>query len=658
MEQFLQLFRQTMEQVLSETLATNAEFIQRLRELQESGDQRLDTVLRYVENASRGQTSGTALPQNVLSQLSNLTTQSAENIIREMNLRGASNIANTLESGDATKIARLEDSLGLYGTKLVDATGTWLDQIEQMNNAIDRYNQAVQEEADHFANLGTAGKMIWAMNSWRTAQEQYRRDFWQDVRNYQQANLVGEDVAIGAIRQQYMDRGIATASFLDPTGQPGGSAAVATDRQRFIKQLVSAIAQSEFGKRLSNIVSEGATMLSLAIASNAPPWLQKTILGAIALGIPQSLGPLLVNLPLTIMNLMSTRFGRLMLGRGVQALGNLAGSSAVAGGASLLGGLLGGKLLLNGLGWATDKLSGGRQAGADMVKALTGALVAGLSVALISFGTVTGVVPVCLAIGAGVAGLWHLFQHLGKWWKEKDDNPGWFARFTNWLQEHMHLPKLFGGGNGDSTSSTVSLGDRLTKSAKDQEGKDLFGHRITSGYGYRVHPSGTGSKVDGKKHFHKGIDLAYSEGETVSANVGGTIEKVLTEAQSGGYGNTVYVRDQFGVLHQYSHLQGFGDKIEAGAKIGKDDVIGYAGHTGFATGAHLHYEVSEKGKTKDPVEYAQEYERKLKEQENKGKTRDLKNIPAEIRSTPPKTYISGQRNLVDSTNLNRTITRN
>ena len=126
----------------------------------------------------------------------------------------------------------------------------------------------------------------------------------------------------------------------------------------------------------------------------------------------------------------------------------------------------------------------------------------------------------------------------------------------------------------------------------------LKNHRVTSGFGYRIHPKGTGSSADGKRHFHGGIDIAYGEGEAVRAFTSG---KVISVGNANdGYGNVVKIMDDQGRIHQYAHGSKFGN-IQVGQRISAGDTIMYAGHTGFATGSHLDYRISKNGKWINPL---------------------------------------------------------
>ena len=119
----------------------------------------------------------------------------------------------------------------------------------------------------------------------------------------------------------------------------------------------------------------------------------------------------------------------------------------------------------------------------------------------------------------------------------------------------------------------------------------LPGARISSTFGLRRHP------VFRTMQHHDGVDFISSGDPTVVASQSGT---VTLAARSGGYGLTVEITNDFGVITRYAHLRRFlvqaGDRIEAG------DPIGIMGSTGLSTGPHLHYEVLVKGIPVNPLQ--------------------------------------------------------
>lgn len=99
----------------------------------------------------------------------------------------------------------------------------------------------------------------------------------------------------------------------------------------------------------------------------------------------------------------------------------------------------------------------------------------------------------------------------------------------------------------------------------------------------------------GKKHSQNGSDIAASCGQEVYAASSGTVVE-SSDGWNSGYGNYIILRHQDGSYTLYGHLQM--RVVEIGETVGKGQLIGYVGNTGYTlgpTGCHLHFEV--RGKT-------------------------------------------------------------
>lgn len=227
---------------------------------------------------------------------------------------------------------------------------------------------------------------------------------------------------------------------------------------------------------------------------------------------------------------------------------------------------------------------------------------------------------------------------------------------------------VFNPGSSNAVGNFITrLDSGSTKYTKDKAGNAyLGGHLITSDYGWRIHPTGTGNKMDGQKHFHKGIDIAYNAGDNIGAYVGGTIESIQT-GHNGGYGNTVVVRDKNGVLHKYHHGQSIQPGLKVGDTVKQGQTIMQAGMSGNATGVHLDYEVWEGGKTSHPLEYLaryteQEKAEKKKAEEEKKKAEEEKFIKEHPYQAQAKNlvknsldYVKDLTGMKDYTNKTNTI---
>jgi len=92
------------------------------------------------------------------------------------------------------------------------------------------------------------------------------------------------------------------------------------------------------------------------------------------------------------------------------------------------------------------------------------------------------------------------------------------------------------------------------------------------------------------------VDIAAPEGTAVRALRSGT---VTFAGVQGGYGNVVYIQHGGSTISVYAHLSRIA--VARGARVTNGQVIGAVGHTGDASGAHLHLEVWRSGRPEDPV---------------------------------------------------------
>ena len=118
---------------------------------------------------------------------------------------------------------------------------------------------------------------------------------------------------------------------------------------------------------------------------------------------------------------------------------------------------------------------------------------------------------------------------------------------------------------------------------------------VTSRFGPRVHPIW---RVTG---LHNGIDYigAYGpNGIPVLAAEGGTVIAVETRV---AYGTTIAIDHGNRIATVYAHL-GRVD-VTVGEVVSRGQSLGAMGSTGFATGAHLHFELRLDGVAVDPTPY-------------------------------------------------------
>ena len=118
---------------------------------------------------------------------------------------------------------------------------------------------------------------------------------------------------------------------------------------------------------------------------------------------------------------------------------------------------------------------------------------------------------------------------------------------------------------------------------------------ITSQFGHRVDP------ITGEVSSHTGTDIACAEGTPILAAADGivTVANGL-DSWGGSYGYYIQIDHGGGLETLYAHCSSIcvtnGQQVQAG------QVIGYVGHTGRATGSHLHFEVRANGNRVNPLQ--------------------------------------------------------
>ena len=109
------------------------------------------------------------------------------------------------------------------------------------------------------------------------------------------------------------------------------------------------------------------------------------------------------------------------------------------------------------------------------------------------------------------------------------------------------------------------------------------GWSISSGFGYR-----SGVFVSGRE-FHNGVDIAGTgEGSPIYAINNGVIVEKSYKYDNGNY---IMINHNNGYISLYAHMQRFAN-VKVGDVVSAGQQIGYMGHTGFASGPHLHLSIS------------------------------------------------------------------
>ncbi|MDZ7373855.1 MAG: M23 family metallopeptidase [candidate division KSB1 bacterium] len=118
--------------------------------------------------------------------------------------------------------------------------------------------------------------------------------------------------------------------------------------------------------------------------------------------------------------------------------------------------------------------------------------------------------------------------------------------------------------------------------------------RITSRFsGARLHP------IFKRVRPHYAVDFAAPTGTPVAAAGDGVVCDLGWNDGLGYYVRIRHTNPRYETL--YGHLSAFAPGIRKGSHVRQNEVIGYVGATGIATGPHLHYAFYENGRPINPL---------------------------------------------------------
>jgi len=114
------------------------------------------------------------------------------------------------------------------------------------------------------------------------------------------------------------------------------------------------------------------------------------------------------------------------------------------------------------------------------------------------------------------------------------------------------------------------------------------GGTLSSGYGWRT-----------KTRFHDGLDITGPSGTDILAAASGRV--IYATSKIRGYGKMVVVKHNNNMYTVYAHNKTI--KVEVGDKVKQGEVIALMGHTGRASGDHLHFEIRKGKFSVNPLKY-------------------------------------------------------
>ncbi len=164
---------------------------------------------------------------------------------------------------------------------------------------------------------------------------------------------------------------------------------------------------------------------------------------------------------------------------------------------------------------------------------------------------------------------------------------------ASWEKASEEVESLIAKASGGSSSSSSSSSSGNVTYTGGEFSWPVPGRSyISSGYGYRSRPIGSG------REFHTGYDIPAPYGSNIVAAQSG---KVIYASYMNGYGYTVMIDHGGGLVTLYGHNSSL--VVSKGASVSKGQVIAKAGSTGNSTGNHCHFEVRKNGKHTSPKPY-------------------------------------------------------
>ena len=151
------------------------------------------------------------------------------------------------------------------------------------------------------------------------------------------------------------------------------------------------------------------------------------------------------------------------------------------------------------------------------------------------------------------------------------------------------------GGFEQGSGKLMAPDDTLTPTGTLQWPLPVAG-TITSQFGHRVDP------ITGEVSSHTGTDIACAEGTPILAAADGTVTVANgLDSWGGSYGYYIQIDHGGGLETLYAHCSSI--CVTTSQQVQAGQVIGYVGHTGRATGSHLHLEVHVNGSRADAMSY-------------------------------------------------------
>jgi murein DD-endopeptidase MepM/ murein hydrolase activator NlpD len=127
------------------------------------------------------------------------------------------------------------------------------------------------------------------------------------------------------------------------------------------------------------------------------------------------------------------------------------------------------------------------------------------------------------------------------------------------------------------------------------EGRPVMQGFISSYFGERTDP------LTGRDEFHKGVDFAGNEGDSIVAVAAGV---VTWSGDRTGWGKLVEIDHGKGYTTRYAHNEQ--TLVTVGQTVRRGQPIALMGSTGHSTGPHVHFEVLHNGRQVNPLAFIEQ----------------------------------------------------
>jgi murein DD-endopeptidase MepM/ murein hydrolase activator NlpD len=105
------------------------------------------------------------------------------------------------------------------------------------------------------------------------------------------------------------------------------------------------------------------------------------------------------------------------------------------------------------------------------------------------------------------------------------------------------------------------------------------------------------AKGKARGRHHDGVDIGAPEGSPIMAVQDGLV--IYADNGIRGYGNFLVTVHGDGTVAFYAHCKSI--FVFPGQRITQGQIVGEVGHTGYARGTHLHFEMRKNGRLRDPM---------------------------------------------------------